>query len=151
MLKSRHGLEIRAATVADAAAIGELLSASGHAVSVQALAARLDAIQHAPGTALLALEWGPPSGLVVLHWYPSIGHDHPMARITTILVGPDDRRRGIGRLLLKAAAQAARVAGCGGLELMAANEPTLEQFCRASGFTENGQCFARPLRKGSAR
>jgi aminoglycoside 6'-N-acetyltransferase I len=101
---------------------------------------------------LLAAEWGPPSGIVVLHWYPTIDADQPTAQITTLLVGPEERRRGIGRLLVKAASQAARVAGCGALELLTApDQPGLRDFCRATGFTEAGTCFVRPLRKSGPR
>jgi len=151
-LKTRRGLEIRAATSADAPGLCELLTASGHAASPRALADRLDAIRQAPGTALLAAEWGPPSGLVVLHWYPTIDADQPTAQITTLLVGPSERRRGIGRLLVKAASQAARVAGCGALELLASSKQRdMQQFCRATGFTEAGTCFVRPLRKSGLR
>ena len=151
-MKTRRGLEIRAATSADAPGLCELLGAAGHAMLPRALAERLDAIRQAPGTALLAAEWGPPSGFVVLHWYPTIDADQPTAQITTLLVGPADRRRGIGRLLVKAASQAARVAGCGALALLAAPEqPALQQFCRATGFTDAGVCFVRPLRKSGLR
>jgi aminoglycoside 6'-N-acetyltransferase I len=151
-LNTRRGLEIRAATSADAPGLCELLSTSGYATLPRSLAERLDTIRQAPGTALLAAEWGPPSGLVVLHWYPTIDGDHPTAQITTLLVAPEARRRGIGRLLVKAAAQAARVAGCGALELLVAPEqPDLQQFCRATGFTESGVCFLRPLRKSGSR
>ena len=151
-MKSRRGLEIRAATSADAPGLCELLSAAGHAVAPRALADRLDAVRQAPGTVLLAAEWGPPSGMVVLHWYPTIDADQPTAQITTLLVGPEERRRGIGRLLVKAASQAARVAGCGVLELLAPpDQPALQDFCRATGFTEAGTCFVRPLRKSGPR
>jgi aminoglycoside 6'-N-acetyltransferase I len=151
-LKSRRGLEIRAATSADAPGLCELLSAAGHAMAPRALADRLDAIRQAPGTVLFAAEWGPPSGMVVLHWYPTIDADQPTAQITTLLVGPEDRRRGIGRLLVKAASQAARVAGCGALELLAPpDQPALQDFCRATGFTEAGTSFVRPLRKSGPR
>ena len=146
-LKSRHGLEIRAATGADAAGIRELLSLAGHAIDARVLADRLDAMRQEPGAALLAVEWGPPSGLILLHWYRTPFDDQPAAQITTLFVAPDDRRRGIGRLLLKAAAQAARVAGCGSLEFLTTEDPTLRSFCLAAGFTESGTCFARPLRK----
>jgi GNAT superfamily N-acetyltransferase len=147
-LKTRYGLEIRAATSADAAGIGELLTASGHAASPLAVARRLDAVRQAPGAALLALEWGPPSGLVLLHWYPTLDADQATAQITTLLVGAEHRRRGIGRLLVKAAAQAARVAGCGTLLVSVTPEqPALRQFCQATGFAAAGECFARPLRK----
>jgi GNAT superfamily N-acetyltransferase len=116
------------------------------------MAERLDAIRDAPGIALLAVEWGPPGGLVLLHWYPTIIADQPTAQITTLLVAPAERRRGIGRLLVKAASQAARVAGCGALQLLAAPEqPDLRQFCQTTGFTEAGICFVRPLRKSGLR
>lgn len=151
-MKSRRGLEIRAASSADAPGLAELLSAAGHVMDPRALAERLDAIRQAPGTALLAAEWGPPSGLVVVHWYPTIDADQPTAQIVTLLVGPTERRRGIGRLLVKAASQAARVAGCGVLHLLvAANQSDLQQFCRATGFAEAGTCFVRQLRKTGLR
>lgn len=147
-MKTRRGLEIRAATGADAPGLCELLSAAGQAASPRALAERLDAIRQAPGTALLAAEWGPPSGLMVLHWYPTLDIEQKTAQITTLLVAPTERRRGIGRLLVKAASQAARVAGCGALQLLVAPEqPDLQQFCQATGFATAGILFARPLRK----
>lgn len=147
-MKTRHGLEIRAASSADATGVSELLGAAGHAVSPLTIGRRLDSVRLAPGAALLALEWGPPSGLVLLHWYPTLEADQPAAQITTLLVGAEQRRRGIGRLLVKAAAQAARVAGCGTLRVMVApEEHTLRQFCLATGFAEAGECFIRPLRK----
>jgi aminoglycoside 6'-N-acetyltransferase I len=147
-LKSRFGLEIRAATGAEAPGLSELLSASGHEIAPGLLAERLDAIRQAPGAALIAVAWGPPSGLVILHWYRTLDVGQPTAQITTLLVGPSERRRGIGRLLVKAASQAARVAGCGTLELLTTpDDQGLHQFCRATGFTEAGRCFARPLRK----
>jgi aminoglycoside 6'-N-acetyltransferase I len=147
-VSTRYGLEIRAATSAEAPGLAELLSMAGLVIAPRVLAEQLDAIRQGPGTALVALEWGPPSGLVVLHWYRTLIATQPTAQITTLLVGPDQRRRGIGRLLVKAAAQAARVAGCGALEVAAAAEqPALEEFCRATGFTAAGPRFVRALRK----
>src|ERR1700722_10870560 len=107
-LKTRQGLEIRAATGADAPGVGELLHAAGLTVSPVSLATRLDAIRQEPGAALIAAAWGPPSGLVLLHWYRTLDADQPVAQITLLLVGRDERRKGIGRLLVKAAAQGAR-------------------------------------------
>jgi aminoglycoside 6'-N-acetyltransferase I len=148
LLKSRHGLEIRAATSADAPGLAELLGAAGHVIEPRALAERIDAIRREPGAMLIAAEWGPPSGLIISHWYRTLTADQPVAQITTFLVGPDDRRRGIGRLLVKAAAHAARSAGCTTLELLAApDERDLHEFCRATGFIEAGVRFARALRK----
>ena len=147
-MNSRHGLEIRSATPADAPGVAALLGGAGHAAQPAEIAGRIEAVRQGPGTALLALEWGPPSGLVVLHWYRTLAASLPVAQISTLLVGPAERHRGIGRLLVKAAAQAARVAGCSTLELAAPGGQTdLHAFCRATGFVESGPCFVRPLRK----
>jgi GNAT superfamily N-acetyltransferase len=145
---SRHGLEIRAATPADAPGVVTLLAEAGHVADAVALPERLAALRHASGTALLAIQWGPPSGLLVMHWYPTLEAARPTAQITTLLVGAEDRRKGIGRLLLKAAAQAARVAGCGALEIATPPDAvSLREFCRATGFAEAGPRFVRSLRK----
>jgi aminoglycoside 6'-N-acetyltransferase I len=147
-LKTRYGLEIRAAAAADAPGVAELLSTAGETISARVMAERLEAVQRESGSALIAAEWGPAIGLVLLHWYQTLEADQPTAQITLLLVAPDERRRGIGRLLVKAAAQAARAAGCGALELLAGtDDPGLLGFCSASGFVEGGRRFVRPLRK----
>jgi aminoglycoside 6'-N-acetyltransferase I len=149
-LASRYGLQIRAASGADAPGISELMDAAGHPVDVATIGTRLDAFRHEAGVVLLALEWGPPSGLIVLNWYRTLNADFAVAQISTLLVGADDRRRGIGRMLLKAGAQAARSAGCGTLYVSdIAGDPSLAAFCIATGFSESGTFFERPLRKKS--
>lgn len=115
-----------------------------------ALAARLEALGAGAGVALIALEWGPPTGLVVLHWLSTLEADLPIAQVSTLLVAPEGRRRGVGRMLLKAAAQAGRAAGCGTLHLSALQEDeSLHAFCQATGFDQAGALFTRPLRKRS--
>ncbi len=145
-------MEIRAATAAEAPGISELFASAGIVADGQALADRLAAMRQAPGATLVALQWGPPSGLVMLHWYPTLTAPRPVAQITLLLVNPEERRRGIGRLLLKAASQAARVAGCGEMEMLApgvstGDDPSLGEFCRATGFAEAGPRYVRSLRK----
>jgi aminoglycoside 6'-N-acetyltransferase I len=148
-MAGRHGLEIRGASAGDAAGIAELLALAGDpvpipAMAAEAVAARLDAMRRMQGAVLLALEWGPPSGIVVLHWFQSLLLPRPTARITTLFVAPEARRRGVGRLLVKAASQAARVAGCDALEMQADCTP---QFGEAAGFARHGGSLVRPLRK----
>ena len=147
-MSGRHGLEIRAATAADAPGLAELLAAADRPVPARSLAERLDRLRHDAGTVLVALDWGPPSGLVVLHWYATLHQPLRTAQITGLLVAAGDRRRGIARLLVKAASQAARVAGCGALEMLVDADPALRPFCLATGFTGAGERYERVLRKG---
>ena len=149
-MASRYGLQIRAATGADAPGLAVLLESAGHPLALATLSGRLEACHAGTGTVLLALEWGPPSGIIALSWFRTLESDFAVAQITTLLVGPDERRRGIGRLLLKAAAQAARLAGCGTLTIAAhAADPATAAFCGATGFEPTGPAFARNLRKRS--
>ena len=148
-LSSRYGLEIRAVGPQEAAGVSELLHLAAIEIAPQAVGQQLEAIREGRGTALVALAWGPPSGLVVLHWYRTLLSAAPRATISLLLVAPDERRRGIGRLLVKAAAQAARTAGCDVLELGATGgQPDLAGFCLATGFAAAGATYVRPLRKG---
>lgn len=149
-MSSRYGLGIRAATPADAPGVAELLAGAGQMTGAAALANRLEVLTRAQGTVLLALEWGPPSGIIVLNWIPTLAADGPVAVIGTLFVGIEDRRRGIGRMLLKAGAQAARSAGCGDLMLLQGpDQPGLRDFALANGFAESGTSLVRGLRKRS--
>jgi aminoglycoside 6'-N-acetyltransferase I len=148
LVTQRYGLEIRAVTASEAPGLVTLFAEAGYVIDARDLAERLTALRTPGGTALVALRWGPPSGIVVLNWYPSLHTVRPVAQITTLLVSVEERRQGIGRLLVKAAAQAARSAGCGDLEIMAGSDaPSLHAFCRATGFADAGTRFARSLRK----
>ncbi|AWN34564.1 GNAT family N-acetyltransferase [Methylobacterium radiodurans] len=147
-MSNRYGLEIRSAGPADAAGLSDLLGACGLAIAPRALAERIEALRQDRGSALLALAWGPPSGLIVLHWHATLVDAHPVAAVSTLAVAPEERRQGIGRLLLKAGAQAARAAGCGVLHLDAGPEAaSLRGFCAATGFAETAARYERPLRK----
>jgi aminoglycoside 6'-N-acetyltransferase I len=147
-LSSRYGLQIRTPGLADAPALVELFILAGRPDTAAAVSARLEALSGSAGAVLIAEEWGPPSGVVSVHWFPSLLADHMVARMTAILVAPEARRRGVGRLLLKAASRAARVAGCDVLECFPGEEQLgLEGFLLATGFVQAGATFLRPLRK----
>ncbi len=108
----------------------------------------MERLRAARATVLLAVEWGPPSGVVVLHPLQTLEADPPLGVVSALLVAPEARRRGIGRLLLKAVSQAARSAGCGDIRLpAAADHAGLRDFLLATGFTETDAGFSRPLRK----
>ena len=147
-MANRFGLAIRAAEAADADGVAELLQAEGRTVDRRGLAARLNAIPADGGAVLLAVEWGPPTGLIALTWNWTLTAETRVAYVSALQVDPDQRRRGVARLLLKAASKAARSAGCGELRLTVASDMShLDEFCRATGFAETGGVFSRPLRK----
>ncbi len=147
-MSHRRGLAIRAAGAADAAALSELFASAGYHLPTATLADRLAAISAGAGTALAAWEWGPPSGVVVLHWYAALHSERPIAQIDVLLVAAEARRRGLGRLLVKAASQSARLAGCGAIELSAATQDAqTAAFCQATGFATTGLRFSRALRR----
>ncbi len=131
--------------MADGAGLADILTAAGMAVSPQAMAARLEAMRDG-GAVLVAVTWGPPSGVVAVHWHRSLFADAPVARITTLFVAGDERRRGIGRLLLKAASRAARAHGCDTMTVTS-SDATVRAFCESTGFSPAGAAFERSLRK----
>ena len=143
MTGQRYGVEVRAAVPSDAAELSRLLAEAGAAVAPEAVAGRLDAVRARPdGAVLVATGYGGLSGLAAVHWAPVLHHPRPVATLSALVVDATERRHGIGRLLLKAASQAARAAGCGRLELAGG-----EAFCLAAGFSPAGALFARPLRR----
>lgn len=147
-MSNRYGLSIRAAQISDAEGLAELLSTAGETVGKDRLAHRLTALLDQPGALLIADEWGPPSGVIAVHWHAVLTADLKVGSISTLLVAPERRRNGIARLLLKAASQAARSAGCGELVLEAPAEASdLRAFGLATGFEQTGETFVRALRK----
>ena len=140
----RRGVELRGAIPLDAADIARLL----HQPEAE-MPERLDALARDPHSALMvAADYGPVVGLVALHWHPVLHAPRRVAQISTLVVAEDERHRGIGRMLLKAASQAARQAGCDSLEWIVEDEAA-RGFCAATGFTEAGPGFTRALRKRS--
>ncbi len=149
-MSNRYGLAIRSADAVDAEGLAELIRTAGGSVDPQGLARRLEGILVQPGLVLLAVDWGPPSGVIALNWSWTLFDELKVAQVTALLVYPEQRRKGIGRLLLKAASQAARSAGCGELRLTAPMKADhLREFCLATGFDQAGDTFNRPLRKRS--
>ena len=149
---TRYGVELRGALPADGADIAALLRELGETVSAHDLAGRLDTVRRDPGSAVLvAADYGPVVGLVAVHWSATLRHARPVARIVTLVVAPAERRRGIGRLLVKAASQAARVAGCDLINVATeSDEAASHPFWQAIGFGQSAVEFSRALRKRAA-
>jgi aminoglycoside 6'-N-acetyltransferase I len=145
----RQGVEIRGAVPADAADIARLIDQLGYAIPPQEAAERLAMVMRdGQSTLLVAADYGPVVGVIALHWCPMLQEARPVARITTLVVDEQERGRGIGRILLKAGAQAARQAGCDALELTSGLRRTeAHEFYRAQGFADTSLRFVRSLRR----
>lgn len=146
------GIDIRGAAPADAADIARLLGQLGHPLTARDAALRLEAVAaDRTATVLVASGYGPLVGVVAVNCCPMLHHARPVARITTLVVDEDARGGGIGRLLVKAASQAARSAGCDMLELTSrAHREAAHAFYRAIGFEQSALRFSRALRRKPA-
>ncbi len=146
----RYGVEVRGAAAPDAAEIARLLAQAGVVLTPAEATYRLEATAGRDDSAVLVTAgYAGLNGLVAVDWAPVLRSDRPVARLTMLVVDEDERRHGIGRLLLKAASQAARSAGCDVLEV-AAEPGSLAAFCQATGFADRGPVYARSLRKRGA-
>ncbi|MBO1074779.1 GNAT family N-acetyltransferase [Roseomonas marmotae] len=145
----RRGVELRGAVPADAADLARLLGQLGYPTSPQEATERLATLlRDSQGSLLVATDYGPVVGFIALHWTPMPQERHPVARITALVVDEQERGRGIGRMLLKAGAQAARQAGCDVLELTAGTQrQEAHGFYRAQGFSDTATRFVRNLRR----
>ncbi|MFT8246991.1 GNAT family N-acetyltransferase [Roseomonas sp. BN140053] len=147
----RSGVETRAAVPADAADLARLLHPLDNTLTTRDVAERLEALaRHPEGAVLVAADYGPVVGVIALRWSAVLQQARPAAWITTLVVDDRERRRGIGRMLIKVGAQAARAAGCDTLDVVALPEEDGQLFLRALGFTPAGQGFSRSLRKRAA-
>lgn len=76
-------------------------------------------------------------GLLAVHIAPLLFYPRPLARITTLVVADDARRRGVGRRLVAFARHLASEAGCDKLELTTGvNRREAHAFYEAVGFRD---------------
>lgn len=143
------GIDIRGVTQADAADVAGLLGQLGYPTTPRDVALRLETLARDPdATVLVASGYGPVVGVVVVNWCHMLHHPRPLARLTTLVVDDRERGSGIGRMLVKAASQAARMAGCDVLELTTgAQREAAHAFYRAIGFEQSSLRFSRSLRR----
>lgn len=143
----RYGVDLRRAALADAPGVAGLLRDGPPA---RAMHERLERLLADPSaTVLIATDYdGTVIGVIALGWHPTLQDDAPVACITGFVVAEAERRRGIGRMLLKAASHTARLAGCGVLSLdLPEGSDAARRFCEQTGFAASGAAFARVLRK----
>ena len=138
-------LTIRPAVPADADAIAVLLTELGYPASAADIPGRLAAVRAAPGETLVAedgavLGVGSVTRLALLH------RAEPAALLSALVVRPDQRGQGVGRLLVEAAERHAAGWGCRTLELTSRDDRlAAHRFYRGLGFESASRKFVRQV------
>ena len=95
---------VRDATETDAPVIAELLGGLGYSVERGFIVNRLAMLASRPDDAVLVAEHlGNVVGVISLHLFPLFHAELWVGRITTLVIRPDQRSRGIARAMLQAA------------------------------------------------
>ena len=145
-------IRVRPANEGDELVVQELLDQLGYGLTVEEVRTRL-ALLAASRTdpVLVASEEDGAVGLIAIHCATMLHHTDPVARITALVVRDDVRGKGVGRILVNAAADLAGQAGCGILELTTAIHRTESQaFYKALGFTASSLRFYRTVNQEAA-
>lgn len=145
---ARNIVALRSVRPDDAEAIASLMRGLGfdHAPSeiVRRLALSPD---RSTDPAILAECDGRAVGLLALHIAPLLFYPAPLARITTLVVDKDHRRRGIGKRLVKEAARIARERESYTLELASGGHRSeAHAFYEMVGFERSALRLVRALR-----
>jgi len=140
-------IEVRAATLDDAAAIAELLRQLGYPNTPDEVRGRLDAMGTDAGDrGLVACADDAVLGFAAVHLIPMIHHDGCVARITAFVVADSARGRGIGTALFAACEAYAASRAAERLEVTSGDQRTgAHAFYIRRGCAREGQRFTKRL------
>lgn len=140
-------LVIRDAREEDAEALSWLMTELGYPSSPESMRKRFGRISAHPSYSTLVAERGGEvvgvAGLATGHYYE---WDESYARISTFVIEPGHRRRGVGRALIRAAESRARELGARTVFLNSgAHRSDAHRFYEASGYEVTGYRFFKRL------
>jgi GNAT superfamily N-acetyltransferase len=109
---------VRKARPDDAGAIADLLAVLGYPSAAAQIEERIAGSAASPdGAVFVAEAAGHVAGLLSFHCIPMFHAEGPLGRITSLVVAPAFRQRGIGRLLVASAEEYAAAHGCDKIEV----------------------------------
>jgi GNAT superfamily N-acetyltransferase len=137
---------IRDARPADAEGVARLLRQLGYPSDAGAVEGRLERLQVVGDRVVVAEVDGAVVGLAHLQVSPAIERDRPAAKIGALVVEETQRGRGIGRTLVRAMEDEARLRGCGLLYLTTAERrDDAHAFYERVGLEHTGRRYSRTL------
>ncbi|HEY0503264.1 MAG TPA: GNAT family N-acetyltransferase [Lysobacter sp.] len=138
---------IRPAELGDASDVARLLGELGYPCSRDEAAERISVVRHDPRQHLLLAEVdGDACGLVSLYTLYSVVHGCELARITGVVVLPDQQGRGIGRRLLREVEAISRRCGVRRIEITSnPNRTGAQDFYRQCGYLDGSARFVKAL------
>jgi GNAT superfamily N-acetyltransferase len=139
-------LTIRDARADDAAAIAELLGQLGYPTTGGAVVSRLQRLLIVGDRVVVADLDGTVAGLAHLQVTPAIEYDRPAAKLGVLVVAESHRGRGVGRALLAAIEDEARLRGCELLYLTTSERrDDAHAFYERIGLEHTGRRYSRVL------
>lgn len=140
---------VRAAVADDAAGIASLYAELGYALAPADIARRMAGPAGGGRSAVLVAERdGSVVGLLTLHMVPVLHEPGDWCRLTSIVVHPAARRRGVARALLTEAESRAQAAGCARIEVTSAlHRDGAHDFYRSRGYGRVSEHFLKRLQE----
>lgn len=137
---------IRDARPADAAPVARLLTELGYPSDAGAVEGRLERLQVVGDRVLVAEADGAVVGLAHLQVSPALERDRPTAKLGALIVDEAQRGRGIGRSLVQAMEDEARLRGCELLFLTTSERrDDAHAFYERLGLELTGRRYSRTL------
>ncbi len=141
-----QGLEIRRARESDAPVLATLLAHLGYPADAAELSGRLDRMRAMGDDAFVAVRDGGVVGLATVHSRAVLHASRPVAQLTALVVTPQARGQGIGRVLVAWAEQWARDRGADRLVVTTAlHRAEAPRFYERLGFEHTGRRYVKQL------
>jgi ribosomal protein S18 acetylase RimI-like enzyme len=140
-------IRLRAARETDAEQVAALMTELGYPSTAASVKERLDHALHSEiSCCLVAQDADEVIGLVSAELVPYFPTGTAICRVTSVVVASQHRRRGVGDLLIAAAAEFAREHECSGIEVTSAERRVdAHRFYERLGFSRTAFRFFRAL------
>lgn len=138
--------KVREAKPGDSKILAKLINYLGHEIDQKTVRKNLANLARMRETPLVAVEGKTVVGLVGVHKTLTVHRPAPVGRITILVVAEEAQDKGIGRMLVEAAEQVLRKAGCKIVEVTSNDRRTAAHaFYRHLGYERTSMRFMKNL------